>query len=40
MGDDAAVFLLCSAEEARHIDQCHERNVECVAETYEARCLA
>ena len=40
MRDDAAVFLLRSAKESRHIDQSHKGDVECVAEAYEARGLA
>ena len=40
VGDDCAVFLLRSAEEAGHVNQGHQRNVERIAETHEARRLA
>ncbi len=40
MEDNAVVFLACTREEARHVDECHQRNVEGVAETYETRALA
>ncbi len=40
MDDDAAVFLLRTGEEARHIDERHDRNVEGVAETDETGTLA
>ena len=40
MGDDATVFLLRSAKEARNIHEGHERNVERIAETYETCSLA
>ena len=40
MSDDAAVFLLCSAEEARNVNQCHERDIECIAEADESCSLA
>ena len=40
IGNLRSVFLLSAAEEARDIDQCHQRNVECIAETYETGSLA
>lgn len=35
MSDDSAVFLGGSGQEAGHIDQCDQWNVETVAETNE-----
>ncbi len=36
MADDAAVFLCDAGEEARRIDEGHERDVEAIAHAYEA----
>ena len=40
MLDQAAVFLRGARQEARHVDEGHDRNVEGVAEAHEARGLA
>ena len=37
MLDDAAEFLIRSRQEPGHIFECHQRNIECVAEADEAR---
>ncbi len=39
MADDAAVFLVDTGEEAGHVDEGEDRDVEGVAEPHEARCL-
>ena len=36
MEDYTVVFLTGSGEESWYVDQCYQRNVECVAEAYEA----
>ena len=38
--DDAAIFLRSAGQEAGHIDQCEDRNVEGIAKAHEARSLA
>ena len=40
VGDDGTVFLVCAAEEARNVHEGHQRDVEGIAETHEAGCLA
>ena len=40
MVDDAGIFLTCAAEESRHVHKGQNRNVERIAETYEAGCFA
>ena len=40
MQDDGVVLLACAGEEARYINQRHQRDIEGVAEAYEAGCLA
>ena len=39
VADDAAALLLDAGQEARHVDQGHQRDVEDVAEADEARAL-
>ena len=36
VADDAAVLLRGARQESRHVDECDERDVECVAETDES----
>ena len=38
--DDAAMLLRRAGQEAGHVDEGHDGNVEGIAETHEARCLA
>ena len=38
--NNAAVLLLGTAEEARNINQSHQRNIEGIAEAYKAGSLA
>ena len=38
--DNGVVLLACTGEEAWNVDECYQRNVEGVAEAYEAGCLA
>ena len=40
MQDDGVVLLACARQEARHVDERHQRNVEGIAEAHEARALA
>ena len=40
MLDNGVVFLTCSGKESGNVHQRNDRNVECVAETNEACCLA
>jgi hypothetical protein len=37
--DEAAIFLRGARQEARHVDEGHDRDVEGVAEAHEARAL-
>ena len=39
MQDDTIVFLACAGKEAGHVYESYQRNVECVAETYETCAL-
>ncbi len=40
MEDHAVVFLACAGQESGDVDECDQRNVECVAEAYETRAFA
>ena len=40
MEDYAVVLLACTGKEAGYVNKGHQRNVECVAEAYEAGTLA
>ena len=40
MKDYGVVFLACARKESRNVDKRNQRNVEGVAEAYEAGCLA
>ena len=39
VANDATAFLLNSRKKSRHIDKGQQRNIECIAEAHEARCL-